>query len=81
MKTPREGTRRRVLYDMLAARPGEWVEFDPAALGYSSSMALHHQLKALRENFGLDIRADGTGRDRTGKSRWRYVPGDGGVNG
>jgi len=73
-KEPKPGTRRRSLYDLLAARPGEWIEFDPKSLGYESprSRALSTDINALRDIYDLDIRAGGSGRPSL--CRWRYVP-------
>ena len=67
---PRPGTRRRKLYDMLMARPGEWIEFVATDLGYTKREMLHTDLDALRYGYGLDIRTAG----RPGMCRWRYVP-------
>jgi hypothetical protein len=73
-KTPKPGTRRRSLYDLLVSRPGEWIDFDPKTLGYKSpsSRTLVTDMGALRDIYDLDIRTAGAGRP--GLCRWRYVP-------
>jgi hypothetical protein len=73
-KTPKPGSRRRSLYELLLSRPGEWVDFDPKTLGYESprSRSLSTDIVALRETYNLDIRAAGAGH--SGRCRWRYVP-------
>jgi hypothetical protein len=56
-KTPKSGTRRRSLYDLLVSRPGEWIDFDPQMLGYASprSNVLKTDVRALRELYDLEI--------------------------
>jgi hypothetical protein len=73
-KTPKPGTRRRFVFEMLIARPGEWIDFDPKALGYSSGHCggIRSDLVDFRNNYNLDIRTAGAGRP--GLCRWRYVP-------
>ena len=73
-KTPRPGTRRRSVFDMLIARPGEWIDFNPQSLGYPSAScdAIRSDLVSLRDVYNLDIRAAGAGYP--GMCRWRYVP-------
>ena len=73
-KTPKLGTRRRSLYDLLVSRPDEWIDFDPKTLGYESpeSRTVSTDIGALREIYNLDIRAAGAGR--LGLCRGRYVP-------
>jgi hypothetical protein len=73
-KTPKGGTRRRSLYDLLVSRSGDWLDFDPKTLGYESpkSRTLAADIRALREIYNLDIRTAGKGYP--GKCRWRYVP-------
>jgi hypothetical protein len=73
-KTPKPGTRRRSLYDLLVSRPDEWIDFDPKTLGYASprSNVLKADIEALRDIYDLDIRTAGTGH--SGLCRWRYVP-------
>jgi hypothetical protein len=73
-KTPKPGTRRRSLYDLLMSRPDEWIDFDPKALGYESprSSALRTDIEALREIYDLEILTGGMGHP--GLCRWRYVP-------
>jgi hypothetical protein len=73
-KTPKLGTRRRSIFDMLIAMPDEWIEFDPKALGYPSPRceAIRSDLIALRDIYDLDIRTAGAGHP--GICRWRYVP-------
>jgi hypothetical protein len=73
-KTPKLGTRRRSLYDLLLSRPGEWIDFDPKSLGYESpkSRTLSTDISALRDIYDLDIRTAGAGHP--GLCRWRYVP-------
>jgi hypothetical protein len=73
-KTPRAGTRRRSLYDLLVSRPDEWIDFDPRTLGYSSptSHTLRTDIAALREVYHLEILTGGKGHP--GLCRWRYMP-------
>jgi len=73
-KTPKLGTRRRFVFDMLIARPGEWIDFNPKELGYpfGHCSAIRTDLTDLRNNYNLDIRTAGVGR--LGLCRWRYVP-------
>jgi hypothetical protein len=73
-KTPKLGTRRRFVFDMLVARPGEWIEFIPQELGYASGdcSAIRTDLGSLRNMYNLDIRTAGAGHP--GLCRWRYVP-------
>jgi len=71
---PKPGTRRRFVFDILTARPDEWIDFNPQGLGYSSGhcAAIRCDLIDLRNIYDLDIRTAGTGRP--GSCRWRYVP-------
>lgn len=73
-KTPKPGTRRRSLFDLLVSRPDEWIDFDPKTLGYKlrKSRTLWTDIGALPDVYNLDIRTSGGGH--TGFSRWRYVP-------
>jgi hypothetical protein len=73
-KTPKLGTRRRFVFDMLIARPDEWINFNPQELGYPSGHcdAIRSDLTDLRNVYNLDIRTAGAGR--SGRCRWRYVP-------
>jgi hypothetical protein len=73
-KTPKPGTRRRSLFDLLVSRPGEWIDFDPKTLGYASprSNILKADIRALRETYDLEIQTAAQGHP--GTCRWRYVP-------
>jgi hypothetical protein len=73
-KTPKPGTRRRSLYDLLVSRPDEWIDFDPRTLGYASprSGMLKADIRALRDIYNLQIQTAGMGHP--GICRWRYVP-------
>jgi hypothetical protein len=73
-KMPKPGTRRRFTFDMLVARPDEWIDFSPQELGYPSGHcdAIRSDLTDLRNVYNLDIRTAGPGR--SGLCRWRYVP-------
>jgi hypothetical protein len=73
-KSPKLGTRRRTVFDMLIATPGEWIDFNPTELGYSSAHcgAIRSDLLDFRDVYNLDIRTAGAGRP--GLCRWRYVP-------
>ena len=75
-KMPKPGTRRRLTFDMLVARPDEWIDFCPQELGYLSGHcdAIRSDLAELRNVYNLDIRTAGPGR--SGLCRKRYVPRD-----
>ena len=70
-RIPKLGTRRRVLYDVLVNAPGQWVEFDPIALGYNVRRRVLTDLRDFREVYEMDIRTAGSG---TAVSRWMYAP-------
>ena len=71
-KLPKPGTRRRTLYDLLSASPGQWVEFDPTTIGYGAPRQILTDLRDFREVYAMDIRCAGNGHP--GLCRWRYVP-------
>jgi hypothetical protein len=73
-KTPKPGTRRRSLYDLLLSRPNEWIDFDPKLLGYESprSGILRTEIAALRDIYNLDIRT--ASARHPSLCRLRYVP-------
>jgi hypothetical protein len=67
-KLPKPGTRRRALYDLLAASAGQWIDFDPRTLGYAGKRPVATE---FREMYEMDIRCAGGGHNFC---RWFYMP-------